>query len=141
MIRTIRGETADENDKAPNQSPEITREDFGLDRDAAFSRLRDGPLREYGFISESDADRCGFRGRLTKRLNRPAGNQNRPSPPNTRNEEPVAPNQLEATAPRVAARQNGQSLEGIRQRGIRSLFTQEEQSLMIPGFVNSMWRF
>jgi Spy/CpxP family protein refolding chaperone len=74
---------------------------------------------------------------IDKRLNRPGGNQNRPSPPNTRNEEPVETNQFEATTPRGPARQNGQSLDGIRQRGIRSLFTQEEQSLVIQGFVNS----
>src|SRR5262249_35387264 len=59
MIRTIGGETADENGKAPNHAPEIAREDFGLDRDSAFSGLRDGLLRERGFSSESaqtDAD-------------------------------------------------------------------------------------
>jgi Spy/CpxP family protein refolding chaperone len=74
--------------------------------------------------------------KIDKRLNRPA-NPNRRTAPNGANEEPVAPNQFEAPAPRAAARQGGQSVDGIRQRGIRTLFTQEEISLMIPGFSKS----
>src|SRR4029434_902015 len=79
--------------------------------------------------------------RIDKKLNRPAGNQNRPSPQGTRNEEPVESNQFEATTPRAAepraaARQGGQSLDGIRQRNLLSLFTQEEKSLWVPGFGN-----
>lgn len=73
---------------------------------------------------------------IDKKLDRPAGNQIRPSPPNTRSEEQVESNQFEATAPRAAARQGGQSLDGIRQRNFTSLFTQEERSLWPQGFGN-----
>ncbi|HKQ72293.1 MAG TPA: Spy/CpxP family protein refolding chaperone [Blastocatellia bacterium] len=73
---------------------------------------------------------------IDKRLNRPDGNQNRPSPPNTRSEEQVPVNQLEATGTRVTPRQGGQSLEGIKERGIRSFIKEEERSLIIQGFSN-----
>jgi Spy/CpxP family protein refolding chaperone len=44
-----------------------------------------------------------------------------------------------ATNSPIAGRQiqGGHSLDGIRQRGIRTLFTKEESSLLIPGFGNS----
>ncbi|MGH9766318.1 MAG: Spy/CpxP family protein refolding chaperone, partial [Blastocatellia bacterium] len=88
--------------------------------------------------------------KIDKKLNRPAGNQNRPagnpnrpSPSNNNGkDDPLTSNQLETTESRNAARQaaaqqSGHSLEGIRQRGIRSLFTQEEERLLIQGFGNS----
>lgn len=74
---------------------------------------------------------------IDKKLDRPAGNQNRPPPRSAGNEEPTSSNQFEATAPRLEAtapRQGGQNMGGIRQRGLPSLFTQEEASLWIPGF-------
>src|SRR5262245_42959072 len=74
--------------------------------------------------------------RIDRKLNPPGGNQNRPSPPSRRNEEPVESNQFEATAPKTAPRQGGQSLDGIRQRNLTSLFTQEERSLWPQGFGN-----
>jgi Spy/CpxP family protein refolding chaperone len=76
--------------------------------------------------------------RIDKKLNRPTVNPNRQAPPNNVNEEPAASNQSEATAPRAAARQGGQSIDGIRQRerGLISLFSPEERSLWIPGFGN-----
>src|SRR5262249_32266759 len=75
--------------------------------------------------------------RIEKKLSPPAGKQNKPSPSNSVDEEPVASNQFEATAPQSAARQGGQSLDGIRQRNLNSIFTQEEKSLIIQGFSNS----
>jgi hypothetical protein len=45
MIRANPGETVDENKRCPNQSPEIAHNDFGINRDAALSRLRDDFLR------------------------------------------------------------------------------------------------
>jgi hypothetical protein len=53
MIRPIRGETADENDKAPKRKAEISREDYDLDRDTTFICLRHGLLRECSPGSES----------------------------------------------------------------------------------------
>lgn len=80
--------------------------------------------------------------KIDKKLNRPVDNPNKLSSSNGGKEEPGASNQLETTAPKVAARQataqqSGHSLDGIRQRGIRSFFTREEETLLIPGFVNS----
>jgi len=74
--------------------------------------------------------------KIEKKLNPPAGKQNKPSPSNSENEEPAASNQFEATAPKTTPRQGGQSLEGIRQRNLPSLFTQEEKSLWVQGFGN-----
>jgi hypothetical protein len=56
MIPATRGETADENKRCPNQTP---KNDFGHDRNADLSRLRDDLLREHSFVTEStqaDAD-------------------------------------------------------------------------------------
>src|SRR5262245_34315873 len=74
--------------------------------------------------------------RIDKKLNPPAGNQNKPSPSNSGDEESVMLNQFETTSPKTAPRQSGQSLDGIRQRNLNSLFTQEEKSLTIQGFGN-----
>src|SRR5262245_17331994 len=76
--------------------------------------------------------------KIDKRLNRPP-NPKRPAPPNNVNEEPVTSNQFEAPATRAAAREGGQSVDGIRQRerGLISLFSPEERSLLIPGFANA----
>jgi Spy/CpxP family protein refolding chaperone len=67
---------------------------------------------------------------------RPPGNPNKLTPSNGGNEEPGAPDQPEAAAPRVTGRQPGPGVDGIRQRGLQSFFTQEEQSLWIPAFGN-----
>ena len=75
--------------------------------------------------------------RIEKKLNRPPGNQNKTSQPNSGKEDSVTANQLEPSEPRLTPKQGGQNLDGIKQRGIRSFFTPEESSLMIPGFVNS----
>ena len=74
--------------------------------------------------------------KIDRKKPRPAGNPNKLTPSDSGNEEPGAPDQPEATAPRVTDRQPGQSLDGIRQRGLQSFFTQEEQSLWIPAFGN-----
>jgi Spy/CpxP family protein refolding chaperone len=55
-------------------------------------------------------------------------------PSNDEKAEPGASEQPEATAP--APQPRGHNLDGIRQRGIPSLFTQEEKSLWIPGLGN-----
>lgn len=68
--------------------------------------------------------------KIDKKLNQPAGNPDKLAPAN--NGETRASNQPE-TAPKPA----GHSLDGIRERGLRTFFTREEASLMIPGFGNS----
>jgi len=80
--------------------------------------------------------------KIDKKLNRPAGNPDKPSPSNGGKKELNASDQPEtaapkAMAPQAVAKQSGHSLDGIRQRGIRSFFTQEEERLLVPGFVNS----
>ncbi len=74
--------------------------------------------------------------RIGKKLDRPAVNPDKPSPSNVRPEEPATSNQLEAPTPGAAARQDDHSVDGIRQRGLQSLFTQEERALSIQGFGN-----
>jgi Spy/CpxP family protein refolding chaperone len=74
--------------------------------------------------------------RIDRKTPRPAGNSNKLTPSNNGKEEPDASEQPEATAPRVATQQGGNNLEGIRQRGLPSLFTQEEAALWVPGFGN-----
>jgi Spy/CpxP family protein refolding chaperone len=74
--------------------------------------------------------------KIDRKTPRPAGNPNKLSPSNSGNEEPGTSDQPEPTAPRAAARQGGQSVDGIRQRGLQSFFTQEEKSLWIPAFGN-----
>jgi len=75
--------------------------------------------------------------RIDKKLNPPAAKQNKPSLLNSGNEETITSNEFETTAPKTATLQSGQSLDGIRQRNLLSLFTQEEKSLIIQGFGNS----
>jgi len=80
--------------------------------------------------------------KIDKKLDRPVNNPNKLSPSNGGKEDSDTSDQLETTAPKAAARQavaqqSGHSLDGIRQRGIRSFFTREEETLLIPGFVNS----
>src|SRR5215510_7239057 len=74
--------------------------------------------------------------KIDRKKPRPAGNPNKLTPSDSGNEEPGAPDQPDATAPSVTDRQPGHSVDGIRQRGLQSFFTQEEQSLWIPTFSN-----
>jgi Spy/CpxP family protein refolding chaperone len=74
--------------------------------------------------------------KIDRKTPRPAGNPNKLTPSDSGNEESGAPDQPDATAPRVTDRQPGHSVEGIRQRGLQSFFTQEEQGLWIPAFGN-----
>jgi Spy/CpxP family protein refolding chaperone len=74
--------------------------------------------------------------KIDRKKPRPAGNPNKLTPSDSGNDEPGAPDQPDATAPRVTDRQPGHSVDGIRQRGLQSFFTQEEQSLWIPAFGN-----
>jgi Spy/CpxP family protein refolding chaperone len=74
--------------------------------------------------------------KIDRKAPRTAGNPKKLTPSNSGNEEPGASDQPEPTAPRAADRQGGQSVDGIRQRGLQSFFTQEEQSLWIPAFGN-----
>jgi len=74
--------------------------------------------------------------KIDRKNPRPAGNPNKLTPSDSGNEESGAPDQPDATAPRVTDRQPGHSVDGIRQRGLQSFFTQEEQSLWIPAFGN-----
>jgi Spy/CpxP family protein refolding chaperone len=70
--------------------------------------------------------------KIDRKNPRPAGNPNKLTTSNSGNEDPGASDQPEPTA----ARQGAQSVDGIRQRGLQSFFTQEEQSLWIPAFGN-----
>src|SRR5215510_4485320 len=74
--------------------------------------------------------------KIDRKKPRPAGNPNKLTPSDSGNEEPGAPDQPDATAPSVTDRQPGHNVDGIRQRGLQSFFTQEEQSLWIPAFGN-----
>jgi len=74
--------------------------------------------------------------KIDRKTPRPAGNRNKLTPSNSRNEEPGASDQPEAAASRLTGRQPGPGVDGIRQRGLQSFFTQEEQSLWIPAFGN-----
>src|SRR4030095_1469293 len=74
--------------------------------------------------------------KIDRKKPRPAGNPNKLTPSDSGNDEPGAPDQPDATAPRVTCRQPAHSVDGIRQRGLQSFFTQEEQSLWIPAFGN-----
>jgi Spy/CpxP family protein refolding chaperone len=101
--------------------------------------------------------------RINKKLNPQANNpKNKLTSPGQESEDPstsaasAATNDPETGAPKPGAQslaptattagatsvpgrriQGGHSLDGIRQRGIRTFFTQEESSLLIPGFGNS----
>lgn len=74
--------------------------------------------------------------KIDRKAPRPPGNPNKLTPSNGGNEEPGATDQPEAAPPRVTGRQPGPGVDGIRQRGLQSFFTQEEQSLWIPAFGN-----
>lgn len=78
--------------------------------------------------------------RIQKKIDRkkplPAGNPNKLTPSDTGKDELATSDQPEATATHATTRQSGHNLDGIRQRGIPSFFTQEELSLWIPGFGN-----
>jgi Spy/CpxP family protein refolding chaperone len=74
--------------------------------------------------------------KIDRKTPRPADNRNKLTPSNSGNEEPGAPDQPEPAAPRLTGRQPGNSVDGIRQRGLPSFFTQEEQALWIQGFGN-----
>lgn len=91
-------------------------------------------------LSASDASAQGLRKRMRmqkkieKKLDRQRGNSNRLPPAN----ETKTSNQPESVAPKATTAQaEKHSLDGIRQRGIRSFFTQEEATLIIPGFGQS----
>src|SRR5262245_1064858 len=74
--------------------------------------------------------------KIDRKTPRPAGNRNKLTPSNSGNEEPGALDQPEAADPRITGRQPGHSMDGIRERGLQSFFTQDEQSLWIPAFGN-----
>ncbi len=74
--------------------------------------------------------------KIDKKTPRPAGNPNKLTPSNSEKEDPDTSDQPEATAPRITTQGSGHSLEGIRQRGAPSFFTEDEASLWIPGFGN-----
>ncbi|HEV2667345.1 MAG TPA: hypothetical protein VG324_20685, partial [Blastocatellia bacterium] len=71
--------------------------------------------------------------KIDRKTPRPAGNPNKLTPLNSEKEDPGASDQPEGTAPRITTQGGGHSLEGIRQRGAPSFFTQDEASLWIPG--------
>ncbi len=75
--------------------------------------------------------------KIDKKLSRPAGNPDKLAPASGGNEAPSASNQPETAAPKAAAQPGAHRLDGIRERGIRTFFTPEEASLLIPGFGNS----
>ncbi len=88
------------------------------------SQVSAQPLRRPGQIQK----------KLEKRLDRQGGNQNQPAPAGENNSASPA----ETVAPKAATPQaEKHSLDGIRQRGIRSFFTPEEATLIIPGFGQS----
>lgn len=70
---------------------------------------------------------------IEKKLDRQNGGQNRLSPASGAKNGTSDSNQTEVASPQA----DRHSLDGIRQRGIRSFFTPEEASLIIPGFGNS----
>ncbi len=71
--------------------------------------------------------------KIEKKLDRQNGDQNKLTPASGAKNETSDSNQTE-----TATSQAGKhSLDGIRQRGIRSFFTPEEATLIIPGFGNS----
>jgi Spy/CpxP family protein refolding chaperone len=74
--------------------------------------------------------------KIDRKAPRPPGNPNKLTPSNGGNEEPGGSDQPEVGPTRVTGRQPGPGVDGIRQRGLQSFFTQEEQSLWIPAFGN-----
>jgi len=76
--------------------------------------------------------------KIDRKTPRPAGNTNRLAPSNGGKEQPGASNVGPGSpdAERAATQQSGNNLDGIKQRGLPSLFSREELSLWIPGFAN-----
>jgi Spy/CpxP family protein refolding chaperone len=72
--------------------------------------------------------------KIDKKAPRPAGNPNKLTASDSDKE--IASDQPEPATSRVTTRQSGHSLDGVRQRGVQSLFAQEDASLWIPGFGN-----
>jgi Spy/CpxP family protein refolding chaperone len=70
--------------------------------------------------------------KIDRKPPRPAGNQNKLAPSNGGKEESDAAEQPELD--RTTTQPIAPSLEGIKQRGLGSLFSREEASLWIPGF-------
>jgi Spy/CpxP family protein refolding chaperone len=70
--------------------------------------------------------------KIDRKTPRPAGNQNKLTPSNGAKEESEASEQPELD--RTTTKQGGSSLEGIKQRGLSTLFSRDEASLWIPGF-------
>ncbi len=76
--------------------------------------------------------------KIEKKLERQRGNQNKLAPASGAKSGANASNQPETAAPGATTPQdNNQSLDGIRQRGFRTFFTDEEATLRIPGFGRS----
>jgi Spy/CpxP family protein refolding chaperone len=78
--------------------------------------------------------------RIQRKIDRkapgPAGDPNKLTPSTGEKEEPGASEQPGGTAPQADTQQSGHNLEGIRERGIPSLFARDEASLWIQGFGN-----
>jgi Spy/CpxP family protein refolding chaperone len=70
---------------------------------------------------------------IEKKADRQNGDRNKLAPANGAKNETSDSNQTETAAPQTGKH----SLDGIRQRSVRSFFTPEEESLIIPGFGNS----
>ncbi|HZF38230.1 MAG TPA: Spy/CpxP family protein refolding chaperone [Blastocatellia bacterium] len=73
-----------------------------------------------------------IQGKIDRKAARPAGNSNKLTPSNSGKDEPAE----QPEAEHIATQQSGHNLEGIKQRGLPSLFAREELSLWIPGFGN-----
>ncbi len=74
--------------------------------------------------------------KIERKASRPAGDSNRLAPSDGEKGELAPSDRAESPAPGVVARQGERRIDGIRQRGLPSLFTQEENSLWIPAFGN-----
>jgi Spy/CpxP family protein refolding chaperone len=70
--------------------------------------------------------------KIDRKVPRPADNSNKLAPSNGGKEEPGE----QPEAERLATQPSGRNLEGIKQRGLPSLFARDELSLWIPGFGN-----
>ena len=78
--------------------------------------------------------------RIQRKIDRkapdPASDPNKLTPSTSGKEEPGASEQPGGTATQAETQQIGHNLEGIRERGIPSLFAKDEASLWIQGFGN-----
>jgi Spy/CpxP family protein refolding chaperone len=70
--------------------------------------------------------------KIDRKVPRPAGNPNKLTPSNGEKEESGE----QPEAERMATQSGERNLEGIKQRGLPSLFARDELSLWIPGFGN-----